>query len=462
MENCASVLTDDAAGAMPLHAVAKNKLAEWTATLGTQAKAWVEATGFEAGSGKTCLVPGADGRPALAAIGVSATDGMWSFGAGSRDLPKGSYRLATPLGADEATRAALAWGLGSYAFGRYKQTDAARASLVWPGNCDRTEAQAMLDGITLARTLINTPTEDMGPAALAEAASDLERSHNAGFNVPVRDDLLAKNYPSIHAIGRASDEPPRLIDIVWGEDNAPKVTLVGKGVCFDTGGLDIKPATGMKLMKKDMGGGAGVLALAHVIMATGLKVRLRVLIPAVENAIAGNAVRPLDVIRARSGKTIEIGNTDAEGRVILADALAEASTEKPALLIDFATLTGAARVALGADLPALFSNDDGFANELLAAGTRVQDQMWRLPLWPGYRKMIDSKNADITNAPEGGFAGAITAALFLQEFVGPDIPWAHLDMIAWNQTSRPGRPEGGEAQAIRACYAAIKKRFGMD
>lgn len=454
------VLTDETTGAVPLHAVSKDKLAAWKSTLPAPAKAWVEATGFEAASGKTCLIPGADGKLASAAIGTSATDGMWSFGNGSRDLPKGTYRLAAPLSAEDANRAALAWGLGAYSFGRYKDTEAPKASLVWPEASDKGEVQAMLDGILMARDLINTPTEDMGPSALAEAARELARRHNAGFTVTVGDDLLKNNYPSIHCIGRASDEAPRLIDMVWGEESAPKVTLCGKGVCFDTGGLDIKPASGMKNMKKDMGGGANIMALANAIMSSGLKVRLRVLIPAVENSIAGNAVRPLDVIRTRSGKTIEIGNTDAEGRVILADALVEASREKPDLLIDFATLTGAARVALGPDLPALFCNDDALAADLLTAGTREQDPMWRLPLWPGYRKMIDSKTAEITNAPEGGFAGAITAALFLQEFVGAGIPWAHIDMMAWNQSNRPGRPEGGEAQTVRACFELIKKRYG--
>ena len=453
------VLTDNSTGAIPLYPVSKDKLADWKSGLPGPAKSWVESVGYEAGSGKICLIPGMDGKLASVAIGTSPTDGMWSFGNGARDLPAGTYKLATPLGADEASRAALAWGLGAYSFGRYKETDAPKASLVWPDAANRDEVQAMLDGILMARDLINTPTEDMGPSAFAEAAGALARRHNAGFTVTVGDDLLKNNFPSIHAIGRASDEAPRLIDIVWGDADAPKVTLCGKGVCFDTGGLDIKPASGMKNMKKDMGGGANILALTNAIMAAGLKVRLRVLIPAVENAIAGNAVRPLDVIKARSGKTIEIGNTDAEGRVILADALAEASSEKPDLLIDFATLTGAARVALGADLPALFCNDDALADDLMKAGTRVQDPMWRLPLWPGYRKMIEAKTADITNAPEGGFAGAITAALFLQEFVGPNIPWAHVDMIAWNQSNRPGRPEGGEAQTVRACFEVIKARF---
>jgi leucyl aminopeptidase len=454
------VLTRDANGATPLHAVSKDKLADWLAGQSAQAKTWIEATGFEGASGKTCLVPGSDGKPTAALIGTSATDGMWSFGNGARDLPRGTYKLATTLSGEEATRAALAWGLGAYSFGRYKETEAARAKLVWPDAADEGECRAMLDGIVMARDLINTPTEDMGPSALAEAGRDLARRHNAKFNVIVGDDLLKQNYPSIHAIGRASDEEPRLIDIVWGDEKAPKVTLCGKGVCFDTGGLDIKPASGMKLMKKDMGGGANIMALAHIIMATGLNVRLRVLVPAVENAISGNAVRPLDVIRARSGKTIEIGNTDAEGRVILADALAEACREQPDLLLDFATLTGAARVALGADLPALFSNDDALANDLLAAGTKEQDPMWRLPLWPGYRRQIEGKTGDITNAPDTPMGGAITAALFLQEFVTSGIKWAHVDMLAWNQSNRSGRPEGGEAQAVRACYALLKRRYG--
>jgi leucyl aminopeptidase len=275
----------------------------------------------------------------------------------------------------------------------------------------------------------------------------------------VGDDLLAQNYPTIHAVGRGSVRAPRLIDITWGDASAPKLTLIGKGVCFDTGGYDIKSASGMKMMKKDMGGSATVLGLAHAIMASGLKVRLRVLVPAVENSISGNAFRPMDIFKTRKGLTVEIGNTDAEGRLILCDALAEAASEDPALMIDMATLTGAARVALGPELPVLFSNDETVAAEILAAGTAEADPLWRLPLWKSYRKYLDSKIADINNASDSGFAGAITAALYLQEFVGK-VPWVHIDTYAWNGSTRPGRPEGGEGLALRALYHMIQKRFG--
>jgi leucyl aminopeptidase len=312
----------------------------------------------------------------------------------------------------------------------------------------------------LARDLINTPTEDLGPAELAAEAVRVAEAGGACHRVVVGDQLLAENYPTIHAVGRASTRPPRLVDIVWGEPTAPKLTLVGKGVCFDTGGLDLKPASGMRLMKKDMGGSAIMLGLAQAIMDAKLPVRLRVLLPLVENSVAGNAVRPMDIIRTRKGLTVEIGNTDAEGRLILCDALAEASTEKPALLVDMATLTGAARVALGPELAALFCNDDGVAQGMLEAARAEEDPMWRMPLWRPYRKMIDSKVADLNNVSEGPHAGAITAALYLQEFVEPGIPWAHFDVMAWNPQSRPGRPEGGEATALRALYAYIAGRFG--
>jgi leucyl aminopeptidase len=318
----------------------------------------------------------------------------------------------------------------------------------------------MAEAVFLVRDLINTPANDMGPAELAAAAQALGRRHGAEVSVIAGEDLLAANYPSIYAVGAASSRPPCLIDLVWGAPGAPRLTLVGKGVCFDSGGLDIKPAEFMKTMKKDMGGAAHVLGLASVIMSAALPVRLRVLIPAVENAVGSRAMRPLDVIRSRKGLTVEIGHTDAEGRVVLSDALAEAAGEKPALLIDYATLTGAARVALGADLPALFSNDEALAGDLLRHGTAEGDPLWRLPLWRGYRRMIDGATADLTNSAEGGHAGAITAALFLQEFVGEGVPWAHIDLLAWNLKARPGRPEGGEAQTLRAVYALIAERFG--
>jgi leucyl aminopeptidase len=300
----------------------------------------------------------------------------------------------------------------------------------------------------------------MGPAELAAAAVQVAEQAGARHRIIAGDALLAENYPTIHAVGRASDRAPRLVDIVWGPEDAPKVTLVGKGVCFDSGGLDLKTAAGMRMMKKDMAGAAIMLGLGRAIMQAGLPVRLRVLLPLVENAVSGNAMRPLDIVKTRKGITVEIGNTDAEGRLILCDALAEASTDKPEMLVDAATLTGAARVALGPELPALFCNDDKLAAGLIAAGAAEDDPLWRMPLWRPYRKLIDSKVADVNNVSESPHAGAITAALYLQEFVDPGVPWAHIDVMAWNTRSRPGRPEGAEAQTLRALYAHIAGRFG--
>ncbi len=360
-----------------------------------------------------------------------------------------------------ATAAATGWALGGYRFERYKSTKARKLpTLVWPARADKARANAMAESISLVRDLINTPAEDMGPSELAAAARALGRSHKADVKVITGDALLKQNYPTIHAVGRASDDAPRLIDLTWGRKSDPKVTLVGKGVCFDTGGLDLKPAAGMLRMKKDMGGGAHALGLAHLIMALKLRVRLRVLVPAVENNVAGNAFRPLDVITTRKGITVEIGNTDAEGRLVLCDALVEADSENPDLILDFATLTGAARVALGTDLPALFCNNDKLAADLAKAGDAVEDPMWRLPLWRPYRQLLESKVADINNVSEGGFGGAITAALYLQEFVKDTTPWAHFDMMAWNVAGKPGRPAGGEAQALRAVFEMLEKRYG--
>jgi leucyl aminopeptidase len=332
--------------------------------------------------------------------------------------------------------------------------------LVWPAAADRKAVEAVIAAITLVRDLVNRPANDLGPAELADAAIAVADAFGATHSVLVGDALLENNYPAIYAVGYGSDRAPRLVDFSWGDEAAPRVTLVGKGVVFDTGGYDLKPSSNMLLMKKDMGGAAHALGLAHMIMAAGLPVRLRVLLPIVENMVSGRAFRPMDVVRTRKGLSIEIGNTDAEGRVILADALAEAAAEKPALLFDFATLTGAARVALGTDLPALFCNDDALAEALVAAGTAVCDPMWRLPLHKGYEKLIRGKVADITNSPASGFGGAITAALFLQRFVEADIPWAHFDLFAWNAASGVGRPEGGEAFALRAIFEVITARFG--
>ena len=454
-------LIDETPGATPIVLAAKERLPALLAELPERERTWLAAIGFTGEAGKVALVPGEDGGLARVYAGLgagAAENGMWSLA--GLALPEGSYRLeAVPEGADPP-RLALGWALAGYAFTRYHAKPRSAAALVWPHGADRGRVERLARAIFLARDLVNTPTEDMGPAELAAEAVGVAEAAGACHRVLVGDELLAQNYPTIHAVGRASTRPPRLVDFTWGEPSAPKVTLVGKGVCFDTGGLDLKPASGMRLMKKDMAGAAIMLGLAQAIMDANLPVRLRVLLPMVENSVAGNAVRPMDVIRTRKGLTVEIGNTDAEGRLILCDALAEAATEKPELLIDMATLTGAARVALGPELAALFCNDDGLAGELLGAAAAEEDPMWRMPLWRPYRKMIDSKIADLNNVSEGPHAGAITAALYLQEFVEPGIPWAHFDVMAWNPQSRPGRPEGAEATALRALYGYIAQRFG--
>jgi len=373
-------------------------------------------------------------------------------------LPAGTWKLGD-TGAVSPTDAAVAIGLGTWRFERYRSNKGKPGpKVVWPAGADKARVSAIVDSVCLARDLITTPSSDMGPAELAAAVQALGKTHKAKVSVIVGDDLLKKNYPMVHAVGRASSRAPRLIDLTWGKASDPKVTLVGKGVCFDTGGLDLKPASGMLNMKKDMGGAATMLAVAGMIMGTGLAVRLRLLIPAVENSVSGNAFRPLDVVPTRKGITVEIGNTDAEGRLILCDALHEGASEKPTMMVDCATLTGAARVALGTDLPALFCNDDTLADQLIASGKQVAEPVWRMPLFKGYRRLLDSKVADINNAPGVAFGGAITAALYLQEFVPDDVPWAHFDMMAWNNSAKPGRPEGGEAQAARAIFGAIEHR----
>jgi len=426
-------------------------------------KAWVDSSGFAAEPGKLSLVGGADGKLARVLLGVDDHDGFWSYGGLPTALPPGTYRIDARMEDGKATGAALGWALGGYRFDLYRKTKTNAKdvpALVWPDNCDRGHVRRAANATGLVRDLINTPAGDMGPAELAGAARRIARAHGGTVTVITGDALLKRDYPTIHAVGRASANAPRLIDLRWGKARAPKVTLVGKGVCFDSGGLDLKTAVGMLRMKKDMGGAAHVLGLADMIMAAKLDVRLRVLVPAVENSVAGNAFRPLDVIRTRKGITVEIGNTDAEGRLVMCDALAEGAREKPELIVDCATLTGAARVALGADLPALFCNDDKLAGELLEHGAAVSDPLWRMPLWQPYRRMLDSKVADINNVSEGGLAGAITAALYLKEFVPDGTPWVHLDIMGWNAAARPGRPAGGEAMAMRALYALIEKRYG--
>src|SRR5690348_837180 len=450
---------DRAASALPVQFVAAPKWRSWLKEQNASRRSWLDSIGITGAAGDFAVLPGRDGKAAGAVLVLSAEPVLWDFGALATRLPAGTWKLGDTAPVSP-TDAAVAIGLGAWRFERYRSKKAKPgAKIVWPHDADKARATAIVEAVSMARDLITTPASDLGPAELAAAAEALAKKHKAEVSVIIGGDLLKKNYPMVHAVGRASARAPRLIDLTWGRESDPKVTLVGKGVCFDSGGLDLKPAGGMLNMKKDMGGAATMMAVAAMIMATKLPVRLRLLVPAVENSVSGNAFRPLDVVPTRKGITVEIGNTDAEGRLILCDALHEGASEKPTMMVDCATLTGAARVALGTDLPALFCNDDTLADQLLAAGKDVADPMWRMPLFKGYRRLLDSKVADINNAPGVAFGGAITAALYLQEFVPDDVPWAHFDMMAWNNASRPGRPEGGEAQAARAIFGAIEKRI---
>ncbi|WP_135079761.1 leucyl aminopeptidase family protein [Terasakiella sp. SH-1] len=441
--------------------VSVSDFSDWLEDQDKDLKNWVAANDFKPSGGATLALPGRKGTIEKVLVTISTDQLMWDYAALPAKLPKATYKIKGRLKADDATAACLGWALGTYSFDWYKETTKEFASLILPKNVDQQTVQALGEGIELTRDLINLPAADMGPVELAQATMDLAEDFDGACDVIIDDGLLDENLPAIYAVGKgaADDRRPRLIDLTWGKDSHPKVTLVGKGVCFDSGGLDIKPAQFMKLMKKDMGGAAHVLGLAKAIMIAKLPIRLRVLIPAVENAVSDKAMRPLDVVDSRSGKTIEIGHTDAEGRVVLADALTLASEESPEFIIDFATLTGAARVALGTELPALFSNNDNLASDLLKASQSEGDHMWRLPLWKPYRKSIDGKTGDISNESSMPYAGAITAGLFLEEFIGETKAWAHLDVMGWNTASKPGRPEGGEAMGLRAAFAMIKNRF---
>ena len=449
---------------VPVTPLRKDRLGPWLEAEDAKVRAWVRAAGFRAEPGSSLLLPAEDGTLARVLVGVEprvegAPADPLSFGGLPYGLPEGLYGVDAAGDAALGAAAALGWALGAYRFTRYRPAERAPARLVWPEGCDRAALAATADAIALVRDLINTPADDMGPGELAIAAEQLAAEFEAQVSVIVGDDLIVHNYPAVHTVGRASQRPPRLIDLRWGDKAAPKVTVIGKGVCFDSGGLDIKPSAAMLLMKKDMGGAAHALGLARMIMATALPVRLRVLIPAVDNAISGNAFRPLDVIRTRRGTTVEVGNTDAEGRLILADALHEADDEEPALIVDFATLTGAARVALGVELPAMFCNDEATAAALLDAAGQVVDPLWRLPLWQPYLRSLRSSIADLSSTGDSQFGGAITAALFLEHFLARRSPWVHLDLYAWNAADRPGRPKGGEAMGLRAVYALIERRF---
>ena len=446
--------------ATPILFVNEANYAQASKVLDAREQAFVTATGFEPKAGRHLIVQGADGGIGGILFGIEAADATVKdhFRAASlvSILPPGTYRFANAP--HDARLAALSFALGSYQFTRYRKGEARDVKLVVPDGVDGDDISRVAEAVALARDLINTPSNDLGPQELEDAARKLAGEHDAKFSVTIGADI-EKNFPLIHAVGMGSPRSPRLIDFTWGNASDPKVTLVGKGVCFDTGGLDIKPDASMLNMKKDMGGAATALGLAHMIMSRKLKVRLRVLVPAVENSISGASFRPRDIFRSRKGVTVKIGNTDAEGRLVLADALSLADEERPELIVDFATLTGAARVALGPDLPAAFTDDDSLAADFLSAGLAEQDPAWRLPLWKPYEAMLDSKVADTNNVSTGGQGGAITAALFLRKFVAAP-SWLHLDVFAWNAATKPGRPEGGELQTARALYAMLCKRYG--
>lgn len=448
---------------IPLDVVHSKDLGGYMAALPEPVRLWLASNGFTAKLGQTVVIPDANGKPQRVAVGwgdVKARErGRLHMAAVSTGLPKGSYRIASGLKDADLEEAALAWLLSSYVFDRYKSKPPSKAHLVAPDGLDVVRLETIVAGDFLTRNLINTPTADMGPVALEQAIRNLAQEHGAKVTAIVGDDLLVQNFPMIHAVGRASDQAPRLVDMVWGQENDPKVTLVGKGVCFDTGGLNIKPSSSMGLMKKDMGGAATVLGLAHMIMALGVRVRLRVLVPAVENSISAGAFRPQDVLTSRKGLTVEINNTDAEGRLVLADTLALADEEAPDLLICNATLTGAARVALGPDLPPFFTDDTGLAHAVLRAARKTCDPLWRMPFWDPYEVDIEPEIADLDNAPSGGFGGAITAALFLRRFVEYAESFVHLDLYGWVPRAKPGRSQGGACQSARAMLDVIEQRF---
>ncbi|MFI8718906.1 leucyl aminopeptidase family protein [Stenotrophomonas sp. NPDC077464] len=447
--------TTDSAKALPLHVMEREQFAAWRAQQDASLVAWLDAQHFNGSGGSVVLLPGEQGL-AGAIVGVGDPGDAYAYAHAPFALPEGTvWQLATTLPGDIETLLHLGWGLGSYRFARYRKPNRAPAQLV---ASPAAEVRDVITASLRVRDWVNTPTEDMGPQQLEDAARELAAAHGAQVEVITGDALLEQNFPAIHAVGRASHRAPRLIALRWGHAGHPKVALVGKGVCFDTGGLDIKPADGMRNMKKDMGGAAHALALAGLVMAQELPVQLTLLIAAVENAIGPDAFRPGEVIATRKGLSIEIDNTDAEGRLVLCDALTYASEQTPDIVLDFATLTGAARIALGPDLPALFSNNDTLAQQWLQAGESTRDPVWRMPLWRPYLRYLHSGIADLANAGSR-MAGSVTAALYLERFIGDGQAWAHLDVYAWNDGERPGRPAGGEALALRSAWTMLKGRY---
>jgi leucyl aminopeptidase len=452
---------DPKSHAIPLHLVSEDQLDNWLGGQPASVSSWIAANSFTGALGQALVIPTADGSVQMAVAGygteTSRKRGRFHLAGAAAKLPKGAYRLETDLPQETLANETLGWLLSAYRFDRYAKSAPMQAELTAPDGVNADLLIALASGEMLTRDLINTPASDMGPPDLEKAARDLAKVHGADISVVTGDDLLAQNLPMIHAVGRAADRAPRLIDMRWGK-SGKKLTLVGKGVCFDTGGLNLKPSASMGLMKKDMGGAATVLGLAHMIMATGMNIQLRVLIPAVENSVSSNAFRPQDILTSRKGLTVEINNTDAEGRLVLADALALADEEKPDQIISMATLTGAARVAVGPDLAPYFSDSQSFVSALEKAAETHADPVWRMPFHTPYEAMIEPGVADLDNAPSGGFAGCITAALFLRRFV-TDSPYAHFDIYGWQPTAAPARPKGGMGQANRALFAAIETLF---
>ncbi len=456
---------EDRPGSVPIHLVYEDELERWRDAQPETTKNWIAANHFRAERHKLLLIPSPQGRTAAVALGLGRQQtrepfSVWHGASLADRLPDGDYHLAEALPPDAANHFAFGWAYGLYRFERYRRATVSRnLNLRLPAGVDAADIDRLRTATNLARDLINTPANDMSPETLGQAALELGRRYGSRQRTIIGDDLLAQRFPAIHAVGRAAAVAPRLVELEWGNPSHPKVTLIGKGVCFDTGGLDIKPSASMLLMKKDMGGAAVTLALAQLVMDAKLPVRLRVLIPTVENAISAQAYRPGDVIGTRKGLSVEVGNTDAEGRLILCDALALADEDKPDLIIDMATLTGAARVALGPELPAMFCSDEALAAELLSLSHAASDPMWRLPLWAPYDEELSSKVADLNNVSSSGFSGAIIGALFLKRFVTETQHWLHLDLYGWNSKERAGRPVGAEPQCVRALYTFLKQRY---
>ncbi|MBX3429518.1 MAG: leucyl aminopeptidase family protein [Hyphomonadaceae bacterium] len=452
-------LTNSDAPSVPIHVIRTGEWSEWIERHSETLRRMAAAHDFQAQNGRILLVPATDGAIERVLFGAGDKANINVIGALAQNLPAGDYRIAFAPRDFAGTPAAVAWGLGAYAFDRYKKRKRPAPLLAPPEGADMGEAARIVEASWLARDLVNTPTNDMGPKALHAAVKAVAERYGASLEAIVGDDLITQNYPLVHAVGRASAEAPRMLHLSWGDANAPRVALVGKGVCFDTGGLDLKPSAGMRLMKKDMGGAAHALALAQIIMDAKLNVHLDLFIPAVENSVSSNAFRPGDIIKSRKGLTVEIDNTDAEGRLILADALTRACEDNPELVLDFATLTGAARTALGPDIPPFFTADDALASEFASASAETSDPIWRMPLWDAYDGDMDTPIADIKNTGDGAMAGAIYGALFLRRFV-TTTAWAHFDVYAWAPKEKAARPQGGEAQALRASWRVLKGRFG--